>query len=576
MRNLEISKTVTFPPDGVTQTFACIGRKGAGKTYLATMLAEQMLDLPAQILVIDPVGNWFGLRIAADGKGKGKDIFIAGGEHGDIPLTVEAGARIARLVVEKNVSIILDVSNFRQGERKRFAAEFAEEFFHLKKKQRSPVHLFVEEAQLFAPQRPGPEEARMLGAFENIIRLGRNYGIGATLITQRPQSVNKEVLSQVECLCVLQVNGTHERKALEEWVQEAGADRKLVGELPGLNRGEGYVWSPAWLRIFERVKFAKKQTFDASATPEVGKTTKAAVLTAIDVEALRAELQTVIEAAAKDDPKALRGEIAELKRQLAAKPKGKTIEPGELQQWKDTCSTLQQQAEEQKKVLAQVATFAQGVIETAEAIQQVAVGSMKVIVGKQPVPVMPKMKPEKEWPKPVPQKLITQNSGNGTLTGPEQRILNAIAWLESLGVESPEQPAVAFLAGYSYGGGAYNNPRGRLNQSGYVQYVAGDRIRLTDNGRALAQIPDVPRTNEALHDAVLGRLGGPEQRLLRPLLNRYPQPMSNHDLASESNYTAGAGAFNNPRGRLKTLGLIEYPQPGMVRAKDLLFPEENL
>ena len=27
-----------------------------------------------------------------------------------------------------------------------------------------------------------------------------------------------------------------------------------------------------------------------------------------------------------------------------------------------------------------------------------------------------------------------------------------------------------------------------------------------------------------------------------------------------------------PGGRLKSLGLIEYPQPGMVRAKDLLFP----
>jgi hypothetical protein len=100
----------------------------------------------------------------------------------------------------------------------------------------------------------------MLGAFESIVRLGRNYGIGASLITQRPQSVNKEVLSQVECLCVLQVNGTHERKALEEWVQEAGADRKLVGELPGLERGEGYVWSPSWLRIFQRVHFAKKTT----------------------------------------------------------------------------------------------------------------------------------------------------------------------------------------------------------------------------------------------------------------------------------------------------------------------------
>ena len=145
--NLQISNTINLPSDAVTQTLACIGRKGAGKTYLAQLIAEQMLSIGAQVVVLDPVGNWWGLRVASDGKNKGKDIFIAGGERGDVPVLPESGARFARLVVERNVSIVLDVSGFRQGERKRFAAEFAEEFFHLKKTQRSAVHLFVEEAQ---------------------------------------------------------------------------------------------------------------------------------------------------------------------------------------------------------------------------------------------------------------------------------------------------------------------------------------------------------------------------------------------------------------------------------------------
>jgi uncharacterized protein len=320
VKTLRIAEDLALPLDAVTQTLAAIGRKGAGKTYLATAIAERMLDADAQVVALDPVGNWWGLRVGADGRSKGKDIFVIGGEHGDVPLVPEAGARIARLVVERRVSAVLDVSAFRMGERKRFAADFGEEFFHLKKSQRSPVHLFVEEAQLFAPQRSGPDEARMLGAFESIVRLGRNYGVGATLVTQRPQSVNKEVLSQVECLCVLQVNGTHERKALEEWVQEAGADRKLVGELPGLSRGEGYVWSPSWLRVFKRVRFAKKTTFDASATPEVGKAARAASLSAVDVEALRTDLAEVVKKAEQDDPKALRRQIAELQRELARKP----------------------------------------------------------------------------------------------------------------------------------------------------------------------------------------------------------------------------------------------------------------
>ena len=570
---LKISDSVSFPTDVVTQTLACIGRKGAGKTYLAQLLAEQMLDIRAQVVVIDPVGNWFGLRIAADGKSKGKDIFIAGGERGDVPVLPESGARFARLVVEKNVSMVLDVSGFRQGERKRFAADFAEEFFHLKKSQRSAVHLFVEEAQLFAPQRTGPEEARMLGAFENIIRLGRNYGIGATMISQRPQSINKEVLSQVECLCVLQVNGSHERKALEEWVQEAGADRKLVGELPGLARGEGYIWSPSWLRIFERVHFAEKTTFDASATPEVGKTTKAALLSAVDVEALKADLKEVISNAERDDPKILRREIVELKKQVATKqsPPVDLAKTAMVQSYKQEMEKLEKQVEAYEFLLEKINGMVRVSIEHSEAMQS-AIGKRKVIVGDQPKPIMPKFKPESEWPKPFVPKAAAKPSNGDAITGPEQRILNAIAWLEGIGVEAPEQPAVAFLAGYSYGGGAYNNPRGRMNMRGFVEYVPGNRIRLTEAGRQMAEATDVPSTNEALQESVLARLPGPEQRLLKPLLQSYPRPMNNQSLADAAGYTAGAGAFNNPRGRLKTLGLIEYPQPGMVKARDLLFP----
>src|SRR3990167_549258 len=314
MKELKITKEISIPIRAVTETFAAIVRRGAGKSYLATMLAEQMLNAEAQVIAIDPVGIWWGLRVGKDGKSKGKQIFVIGGEHGDVPLVPEAGRRIAQLLVEKNISAVVDVSSFRIGEHKRFAADFAEEFFHLKKTRKTPVHIFIEEAQTFIPQRFMSDDARMVGAFERIVRLGRNYGVGCTLITQRPQSVNKEVLSQVECLFVLQITGLHERKALEEWVQEKGADRKLVGELPGLEQGEGYIWSPSFLKIYRRVHFSAKETFDASATPEVGKETKTARLSSIDVEVLKKDMADVVTKAEQDDPTALKRKIRELEK----------------------------------------------------------------------------------------------------------------------------------------------------------------------------------------------------------------------------------------------------------------------
>jgi hypothetical protein len=158
------------------------------------------------------------------------------------------------------------------------------------------------------------------------------------------------------------------------------------------------------------------------------------------------------------------------------------------------------------------------------------------------------------------------------LTGPEQRILDAIAWLNSIGVDEPEQPAVAFLAGYTFGGGAFNNPRGRLNTRGLVEY-RGDRIQLTEAGAALAHLPDAPLTSDELHARILDRLPGPEQRILKPLLAAYPNALDDEALAEQAGYTAGAGAFNNPKGRLRSLGLIDYPRPRTAAARDILFPE---
>ena len=46
------------------------------------------------------------------------------------------------------------------------------------------MHLMIEEAHLVAPQRARGSEA-MAAAVEDIVRLGRNYGIGVTLISQK-------------------------------------------------------------------------------------------------------------------------------------------------------------------------------------------------------------------------------------------------------------------------------------------------------------------------------------------------------------------------------------------------------
>lgn len=572
VKTLPISTTLKVPLDVVTQTLAAIGRKGAGKTYLATKLAELMLDAQAQVVAIDPVGNWWGLRVGADGKSKGKEIFVIGGEHGDVPLTPEVGAKIARLIVEKRISAVLDVSAFRQGERKRFAADFGEELFHLKKSQRTAVHVFLEEAQLFAPQRPGPDDARMLGAFEHIVRLGRNYGIGCTLVTQRPQSVNKEVLSQVECLCVLQVNGAHERKALEEWVQEAGADRKLVGELPGLGRGEGYVWSPSWLRLFERVRFATKTTFDASATPEVGKAARAASLSSVDVEALRADLQEVVEKAAQDDPKALRREIAELKRELAKKPAA--APPATSKEKRVEVPVLTPAAVERlAKVVERMGDVAEKLATHAGLLRERAGEIVTEIRRAQATPAPRPAAPPVVTPRPSsyqaprarsPRAVSAGNPGAaGELGSGERRVLAAVAQHAAAGV-TREQLTV--LTGYKRSSrDTYLQRLGARGLVAFGQFITVTQAGLDELGPDFEPLP----TGDALLEYWRGKLPVGERACLEVLVAAYPGDVERDAITEATKYQRSSR--DTYLQRLRSRQLITEPSRGLVRASEALF-----
>lgn len=112
---LHISDTLSLPLEFVTSTQAILAKKRVGKSYTASVQAEELLKLGQQICAIDPTGAWSGLKSSADGKHPGFPIVVFGGERGDVPLEETAGEIIATSLVEQRFSAILDVSLFRKG-----------------------------------------------------------------------------------------------------------------------------------------------------------------------------------------------------------------------------------------------------------------------------------------------------------------------------------------------------------------------------------------------------------------------------------------------------------------------------
>ncbi|NUP13823.1 MAG: ATP-binding protein [Polyangiaceae bacterium] len=324
---LQISTDLALPAEAITECTAIVGKRGMGKTSTAVVLAEEIVGAGHCLAWLDPLGVAWGLRHA--GAGEGYPILILGGDHADAPLESNAGRFVAEVLVETRRSMVLDLSRFSKTQQRTFVADFLEEVYRL---NRDPLHLVLDEADTFAPQSAEAGDRRMLGAADACWRRGRARGIGGTLITQRPAVLSKNLLTQSELLITHRLVAPQDRKAISDWVESNSTDpdkgKLMIQQLPSLEVGEAWVWSPGWLDVWKRVKVRQRRTFDSSCTPKVGERRAAPGKAAeIDLEAFRArmaELATTEAPAPKgkanEETVALRARVAELEKKLAERP----------------------------------------------------------------------------------------------------------------------------------------------------------------------------------------------------------------------------------------------------------------
>ena len=80
MGDIPMTKTI-IPDAALLQHLIALGKTGAGKSSTMRLLVERLLDLERPVTIIDPKGDWYGLRSAADGEHAGYPVVIFGGEH---------------------------------------------------------------------------------------------------------------------------------------------------------------------------------------------------------------------------------------------------------------------------------------------------------------------------------------------------------------------------------------------------------------------------------------------------------------------------------------------------------------
>jgi adenylate kinase family enzyme len=601
-RTIHITDELSLPLDIITMRIAEYGDSGSGKTAFARLLAERVYDAKHRFCAIDLKNDWWGLKSSADGTKPGIPAVIFGGPRADVKLIPDATAAetLADTIASIDQPAIIDLDAMSRRAQEKFLSAFLDRFYDV---NRNPILVFCDEADRYAPQKPMTQEAiQSLSSSEDIARRGRKRGIGSCWLTQRTAVLNKNVSEFANLVIVFRTPGSKDLDELQDRVARISSKdvvKEVLRQAPGLEDGQAFFLSShPKLRAHvpdpvRPVQLPLPRTFDSSATPSVGQRRREPkVLARADLAQIEAKLAHQVQQAKENDPAELRRKVVELQRELAAATKA-TPTPAVKEKRVEVRVLKDGQLKRAESILERLVETITKSHELAAAVKDAA-APVAVAIGltKAPpeVPARPAPATVNRIARVMPAPAATLHragdngsatlakpardlSGREELEGPEKRVLDSIAFWESIGIEQPHDPAVAFKAGYSPTSSAYERPRGSLRTAGLITFpdANSDKRALTGRGRELAQYPAKAGTLQELHAQFMNVLKGPEKKLLTNLINAYPGVLSNQELADASGYSVTSSAYERPRGKLRTLGLAEF-RDGGVAATEILFP----
>jgi hypothetical protein len=393
----------------------------------------------------------------------------------------------------------------------------------------------LDEADLWAPQRPIKGWEGLLGHIEEIVRRGRVRGFIPWLITQRPAVVHKDVLSQADILIAMKLTASQDRDAIGAWI-EGQADRqegkRILGDLPRLLRGEGYLWAPG-NGLLDRVSFPPIRTFDSSRTPKRGeRLATPRTLAEVDLTAIIAALaaaETETPGKPKSEPRTASGEDrrrhAQLEQELAAA--------------KARIESLEAENRALHSRLTGIAALASGARSSADAVSH------------------EKPRPKVEANSARPLRVVTSDpadASGGSLHPAARKLLVAAAQ------HTPAQftwGQLATLAGLKPSGGHFNAGRKELRAAGYVAETNG-LVTATPGGlKAAGKVPPTPSTPAERLAMWCDRLPSPAPEMLRTLTAQGERYTDAEKLAAALGKKPSGGHWNSGIAVLRNNGLVE-------------------
>ncbi len=637
---VKLSKNLALPAEAATQTFLVVGKRGSGKSTTCVRLAEQFIKAGVPIVVIDPVDQWWGLKASRDGKGPGLGVYVFGGSHADLPIEATAGIVIADAIIEHRISAVLSVKHLSGRERGQFVSDLAGRLFQRNREpihifleeahEVAPQQPFRGEEEMLGRVTRLWKLGRSAGLGGSAITQ-RPASLSKNVTTQAEILIVHRMLGPQDVAAVrewIRYHGERDDILGELSTLKTGEAFIWAPDFP-----EG---NPVGLK---RIQILDRETFDSSATPKVGhRVTEPRALAPVDVSSLQKQMAATIEKAKAEDPKELRRRIAQLEADLRKKAKAVAPAPAAPTPVRDVAAERKMREEveaarreieaERKRTERAIAQANRKLQEWNEKVVRSARRATAALAEILPEEFSLEVPPATDWTtrftitpdKPNPEfrrrvgDAVRSAKKGGAVVADERgdvvfevgekdiramqegkaarlepaygdfritpafsRILCALDYLHSLGVEKPTRKQIAFFADASPTSSSYANNLSTLHTNGLVAYAPGSTVFLTPAGKSavegLDEKPEIPTTTEELHEQVLARIQPALVNLMRVLLEVYPSPLTRAELAEKAGPSLTSSSYANNLSTLHTAGVIDYGPGSTVVASSLLFLE---
>jgi DNA helicase HerA-like ATPase len=126
-----------------------------------------------------------------------------------------------------------------------------------------PTFLLVEEAHRVASPKASPYAVK---AISTATREGSKFGLFMVLISQRPRSIDADVLANIGNYAVLRITNSADQMMIE--AASESFSKRLIEDLPSLNQGEAVLVGP-WVPLPAHIKTMPRKTKHFGVTPNL-------------------------------------------------------------------------------------------------------------------------------------------------------------------------------------------------------------------------------------------------------------------------------------------------------------------